>query len=349
MSADVRPELMRTMERPEHLADKVVIVDGQPGCGKTMLSPIVSALDRVELMTYAYPLEYVCALHAMGKMSDDAATTTVRMLTDLQLYDTMMARGTNFRPSDLSSALRAPHPLRYIRRLFMRGDAAIPDRIAATRPILHLTTHNLLAHGFPVAAGLGSRVVFLEVVRHPLYMLKQQALNMERLHDTVRHFTLYFRVGAHRLPYFAYGWEEAFLAANAVERAIFAMQHLTARAQEMHARCVAVGATVVTIPFERFVLDPFPFMERVTAALETTMTRTTHAAMRKQRVPRRRYADGRALRIYTYCGWEPAQRGATEEEEFARRRAYAAAHASPAACAVLDALSDTYERQFLRS
>ena len=68
----------RVMERPEHFAEKVVIVDGQPGCGKTMLSPIIGTLDRVELMTYAYPLEYICALHAIGKMTDDAAMTTAR-------------------------------------------------------------------------------------------------------------------------------------------------------------------------------------------------------------------------------------------------------------------------------
>ena len=32
-----------------NLTENVVIVDGQPGCGKTMLSPIISTLDRLKL------------------------------------------------------------------------------------------------------------------------------------------------------------------------------------------------------------------------------------------------------------------------------------------------------------
>ena len=67
--------LIARISRKPHMAEKVVIVDGQFGCGKTMLSPIISAFDRVELLTYAYELEYICALKYLKRIQEDAAIT----------------------------------------------------------------------------------------------------------------------------------------------------------------------------------------------------------------------------------------------------------------------------------
>ena len=52
-----------------NLTENVVIVDGQPGCGKTMLSPIISTLDRVEIMTFAFEIEFNCRLFQLGKIT----------------------------------------------------------------------------------------------------------------------------------------------------------------------------------------------------------------------------------------------------------------------------------------
>jgi len=133
-----------TIVRMGHLAEKVVFVDGLAGCGKTMLSPIISAFDRVELLTYSYEIEYICSLFYLKKITEDAALTMVKMITDLQLYNTMMSRELNFRISDLSSVFKTSKPLRYFSRLFKTGDEDIPKRIAKEKPILHLTTHHML-------------------------------------------------------------------------------------------------------------------------------------------------------------------------------------------------------------
>ena len=47
----------RTIVRNKFLADNIVIVDGFPGCGKTLFGPIISALDRVEILNYAFEIE----------------------------------------------------------------------------------------------------------------------------------------------------------------------------------------------------------------------------------------------------------------------------------------------------
>ena len=53
--------------RQKQLTEKIVIVDGQPGCGKTMLSPIIASMERVELLSYAFEIEFICRLFHLKK------------------------------------------------------------------------------------------------------------------------------------------------------------------------------------------------------------------------------------------------------------------------------------------
>lgn len=325
-----------------------MFVDGMPGCGKTMMSPIVGALDRVEMIQYAYPIEYVCALGYLDKIAPDAASAMIRMFSDLQLYNIMMARETNFRWSDLSSVRLSATPWRYVRRLFMKGDQAAVDRIREERPILHLVTHLLFANSPLIYAALGTRAKFVVVVRHPLYMIKQQALYMDRWAEDVRDFSIWFEApSGETVPWFARGWEEKFLRANAMDRAIYMIEEMGA----VHARVLAGMAPAerertVIIPFERFVVEPEPYLRRLESVLGTRVTAVTRKEMKRQNVPRKMYAEGIGRAIYREYGWQPPAKG-SEADEFAARRAFAAEHATPAALEILDRLSAEYEAEHL--
>ena len=93
---------MNILSRKAHLAEKIVFVDGLPGCGKTLFSTLIASMDRVELLSYAYEVEHICALYYLDRMPIDAANTMVSIQTDLKIYNTMMGRDVNFRPTDIS-------------------------------------------------------------------------------------------------------------------------------------------------------------------------------------------------------------------------------------------------------
>lgn len=324
----------------------VVVIDGQPGCGKTMLSPIVAALDRVELLTYAYEIEYICALRHLNKIDSDAAVTLVKMFTDLKLYNTMMGREANLRFGDLSSIWRDAHPLRYLKRLLRPGDEAVPGRVAQEKPILNLTTHNLLRVGDPLFSALGPRLTWIEVVRHPLYMVKQQALNWQNLTQNVRNFTLHFDYKGQALPYYAYGWEETFARSNPLEKAVYFIYEMFKSNEAAKTRLTADGAKVLTISFEQFVINPWPAMQQIEAALGTTTTATTKKVMKKQKVPRKMYAAGLNLKIYERCGWQPPQ-GSDETAEFRSRWEHVAQNVSKEALDKLAEACEYYEDKYL--
>ena len=216
--------------RDEILLEQLVLVDGQPGCGKTLFTAIVAAMERVELLNYSSELENLCALRYLKKITEDAVEAMIRIQMDLVIYETMMSRRVNIRPGDLSSIFRDVDVWSYLKRVLSKGNEDVPEFIKKEKPILHFATHNLLAFSEPIFNCLEDKVTLIEIVRHPLYMLIQQTLNQihhsEQL-GSARQFHLYIKHGEGQVPFWNYGQEELYLNSNPVERAIYGMQKLS--------------------------------------------------------------------------------------------------------------------------
>jgi hypothetical protein len=334
--------------RSPRLVERVVCVGGHPGCGKTMLTPIVGALARVEIQKFNYALEHMCTLALLGRLDQDVADTMVKMLTDLDLYHLTMSREVNFRHSDLSSVFKNPDPWRYVRRLMQKGDAAAFERAQQTRPILHYVIHNLLVISPAMFRALGDRLRIIEVIRHPLYMVKQWRLYVELYGTDGRDFTIWIDHNGQALPFFAHGWEQKYLSSPPMDRVIYAIHHLSQMEKRVMAQLTpAEREQVLFVPFERYVLGPDPYMRSIEALLGTEVTDVTRREMKRQRVPRQRIADGIARPIYKQYGWQPPEAGLSERDELARRRAFVAKEASPEALALLDEMCREYEVEHL--
>jgi hypothetical protein len=337
--------------RQGHLAEKIVIVDGQAGCGKSMISAIISSFDRVELINYAFEIEYICRLFYLNKIQKDAAISMVRVFSDLKLYNTMMGRDTNFRYSDVSSVFNDPNPWRYFKRIFQKGDMTVPGRIKSEKPILSLTTHDLLSMSYPVFSALNERLLFIEVVRHPLYRLIQMTLNMENLLDNPREAQIHIESENKQFPYFAFGWEKLFNESNAVDKAIFSMQYssnLNDTFKNNHLD--PTKDKIITIPFESFVLDQWSYLKKIENLLGSKLTSKTKRIIKKQNVPRKQIGAGIPLDVYKRMGWEPPDDQLSEREELGKRRNFAIKQgASERALEVLDELGKKYESQYFKN
>ena len=175
--------------RVPHLAENIVFIDGLEGCGKTLFSSLVSSFERVEKLNYCYEIEHICSLDYLNKVDKSVSKSLIRMWTDLLLYNSMMARDVNFRITDLSSAFKYHDKTEYLKRLFYRGDENVPKLVKKRKPILSITVHKLISRSSAVFEALGNRFKFIEIVRHPLYMIIQQSLNNQNMIDSVRDFT----------------------------------------------------------------------------------------------------------------------------------------------------------------
>ena len=122
--------------RGEKIVSDIVFVGGLPGCGKSLLTAIIGSLKRVEIQRYNYTIEHFCSLYFLDKIGADVVASMIRMQIDLDLYNMMMGRESNFRFKDCSSIFKNPKPWRYIRRLFYPGGAEAVERIKKEKPIM---------------------------------------------------------------------------------------------------------------------------------------------------------------------------------------------------------------------
>lgn len=298
--------------RQQELAEKVVIIDGVPGCGKTMLSAVVSSLEKVELLKYSYEIEHLCVLHQLGLLDEHTCAHMIRLQVDLITYNLMMSREVNFRVHDLSSAFNSVSPMKYVFRALRQGDTAVPKQISKESPITHLATHALLPFSAPLFRSLGDRLLFIKMHRHPLYMLKQNEWNMSALIGDPRHFTLYVEGGESIVPFYAAEWPDVFEAANPKERAIFYLQWLRRKEIEFQHNNPDMRAAEIT--FESFVNDPYPHLNKLCSALGTKQGRHTKRILKREKIPRRVLGAGRDVPIYRRVGWSPSRFASTEEE-----------------------------------
>ena len=106
---------------------------------------------------------------------------------------------------------------------------------------------------------------------------------------------------------------------------------------------------VLTIPFEHFVLDPWPYLKKIESLLNSNITNRTKRIIKKQNVPRKKISDGIPLAVYKRCGWVPPIKGFSENDELSKRREFAVKQgASKEALEVLDEMSAQYEDQYLK-
>ena len=216
--------------RNKNLLNSAVFIDGQAGCGKTLLNAIVASLNKVEILNYATEVENLCILKNLNKIDDDAVQSMIKIQMDNVLYETMMSRRVNFRISDLSSAFNDTKVLTYINRLFEKGDELVPKKIQKLKPILHFAVHNLLPVSKPLFLSLKNKVKFIEVVRHPLYMIIQQTLNhmnLAKINGSARQFRIYLEINKKNIPFTSLSFYKDYFKLKPVERAILEMHNFS--------------------------------------------------------------------------------------------------------------------------
>lgn len=328
-----------TISRAQQMLHKVVIINGFPGCGKTMLSPIISAFDRVEIMQYAPVIEQMCELKLLDRIDDDVVESMVRMNADLLIYNVMMGRYSNCRPNDLSSIFRN-NPLEHINRMLRPGDEAVLSDIKEQKPILHLTTHMLLPSLKNLINALGDKLIFIEVVRHPLYMIIQQEKNF-KMFESSRNQHIRYTTKNQEYTYFTRGWEGEFDNNNSYENAIFSVDWYYSKLfSGTYEECMI-------IPFENFVKQPEKHIKNLSSAIGSPISNSVREEMIKQKVPRQQLSDGPALEIYKRCGWTPPS-SFSEDGELEARRQLVAENVSTDALAMLDDLSRKYRDYIMK-
>ena len=337
------------ISRDELLLSKIVLVDGLPGNGKTLFSSIIPSFTNVELLSYSDEIEAVCEIYYLNKISLDVTVPLLRMMADLRLYNQSMGRNVNFRTTDLSSALKYPDKIEYINRLFLPGDEHIISVIEGNKPILHLATHNKLGYSEPLWEAFSEKIYFLEILRHPAYMIKQiGSVLMEDLVNNVRNWSTQFEYNGYSVPYFSIGWEEEYLSGNPTERAVKFIDNYSDRVNKFKKQNPKYLPQVLTIPFEPFVLNPDQYIFEILNFMDVEKTNFTKNVLMEQKIPRSKVSDSIELEIYKRCGWSKPIEAMTEADELKIRKQWVKDKVSKESYELFNNLCDRYEKKVWR-
>lgn len=299
--------------RQGKLCERLVVVDGLPGCGKTMLSSIISSFDRVELLKYSYEIENYCILNHFDKIDLNTSSSMIQHQLDLLIYNIMMGREVNFRFSDLSSVFKSNKKIEYFRRIFSAGDELVPEKISLRKPILHLVTHSLTAYSNPLLEIFNDEMLLINFHRNPLFMIKQNVWNMENLLNSNRHFTLYLEEDSRFYPYYFIDKKEAIDKLNPIEKAIYFLEFQ--RKNYLNSDVNKSKDKLYEIRFESFVKDPYPYINKISKKLKTKITKKTESVLKQEKIPRKLLTHGRDLPIYKRVNWEKSSQSNQHDEK----------------------------------
>ena len=336
--------------RKGELAKKILITDGLPGCGKTMLSPILSSLKRVEMYYFAFEIEFILRMSSFKKIKKDAAISLIRMLTDYKLYNSMMSREINLRDLDLSSVTRHHNYKNYIKRLKSKGDKLIPKKIKYEKPILHLTTHDILNYSELLVSALKSRLTYVELIRHPIDMINQQRLNMINHYDNPRSIQVEFDYQNKPLPYWAINWKKDFMQNNNINRAILNIEKMYKLNLKNRKKIkFKLKKNFISVPFEKFVIDPNRYIEKISRALKTSSNKFTKLELIKQNIPRDFFFNTPQTELYKSAGGSLSEVSSREEDIKRKIKLFIKKGASKKNIKKIIDLSKHYENNFLKN
>lgn len=330
-----------------NLCKDIVILDGLTGTGKTMFTPLISSFKRIQNARFEYMFEYLCIAAKMSKLTEDASHSFLNLLADLKFYDGVISREVNFRPGDLSSVFNSTKSYQYIRQLWLKDGESAEERIKIEKPILFLTTHQLLSCMDPAFSAFANRLKVIEMVRHPLYLIDHWESYIMMHGNSGRDFTIWLDESGIAVPWFAHGWENKYINSSSYDKVVYSIEYLMKSVFTL-AKVNNCNESIYFIPFEKFVLEPSSYISRLELFLGTNIGASTFKVLKRQHIPRKSINAGPQKSIYKRYALKVFNSEISDSDDYEHKFRAAKKNCSHAAFEILARLSEEYESLFGR-
>lgn len=208
--------------RNNTLAKRIVIVNGMDRSGKMEIANVISSFKYVEKHRMDNSFDIIPKLWELGKITDDAAISFLKIEADIHLYENMISRGLNIRLDDMTSVYKYPNPNKYMLRLNMKEGDEVVDRIAKEKPIFQNTTHNTIKGLELFIKTFGKNIKIIHCIRNPvdtIYSLYKRGFG-HRIGKDPREFQLAVDYNNISIPIHAIDYKERYKNLNELERII---------------------------------------------------------------------------------------------------------------------------------
>ena len=299
----------RVIKKKNTFNNKVVFVNGFSASGKTMVAPIISSMQNVESLIYPYEIEWISSIYYCDGIEKNFYLEFLKQYADHTVYNQMMGRNSNLRPSDISSILQSRKKFLYLMRLFKKGDNLVPNKIIKDNPIINYTSSHLLFFINDIGEAFKKRVLFIETVRSPLYMFRQIKILFKEVYmqrpEKVFTFQAHNQFGKSFFFDF-FSKDDVFqdISLNNLNELVISYLE---RIFEFYfnfnfSKIDMAGGKLIFLPFEKFVLHPDKWIKSILNCLEIDHDKNLSNELKKQKVPRKFLHEGLSRSVYERYG-----------------------------------------------
>ena len=339
---------MNLSKRNNFIANNIIFLDGISGSGKTMLSPILSSFNRVEVGIFDSRIENINILDKLDLIQNDVAEHIINIYADITSYETHIGRGTNFRLHDLSGVFNNPKSIKNIKRALSKYNSEdILKEIADEGSYSLINTHQIIGAIDLSIRTFSERLKVIEVVRHPLYVIENWHYSYKFCMpgEDPRDFLIRLSYGDNSVPWFAKGWEDKFIKSNVMDKVIYSLDSLYSEVyNKIDNPELMLNSKLLAIPFEKFVLNTDYWIGKMSDFLGEPINKQIYREAAKQKCPRKLVTDGVAKDIYKKYGWSKPE--ISEKHVYNKKLDFAQSHASKEGLKVLNKICIEYEERF---
>ena len=286
-------------KKNNNLTSDLIIVDGMWGSGKSLLNPIINNMMHVEMVKYDLIYEYVCILTKFKKLNKESAAFLLNSFADDSHYSSYIGRNTNFRWRDQSGFSQNPNKVKTLLRLFL-GEGDIKINVIEKKNVAAFQmTHNLVSIAQPLFLTFENRLKFIEIIRHPLYLVKHWFAYLSRF-DSKRELTASFFVDGHKIPWFAFEWAQKYIESSIMDRCLLSIMSLFGDIEKFSSPELKEFKDMLILDFESLVYKPEFQLERIQEFTNREFTPNLTNILKKEKIPRNTIMQGRGQEKY---GW----------------------------------------------
>ena len=122
--------------------ENLILVTGTHTSGKSMISPVIASLKKVEILRKIYYLDQLANLHFFNKLKFKTAKFMANHILDLSYYEQLIGRNMNFRHEDETSVANSKDPKFFVKRLKVKKGSQILKKHKKINTHMLLDTHD---------------------------------------------------------------------------------------------------------------------------------------------------------------------------------------------------------------
>jgi len=265
------------------LIKNIVFVDGIARSGKLLTASLISSFKKMESFEMGENFEHFIPALKMNKCSNDFAKSYLCNYINQLIYNKMLSRHVNFRPSDRTSIQNYFNPRLYKKRLKMKEGDQVVKKIKTEKQILPFVTHDIMSN-YNIFSKLKIKIKFISVYRSPVelvYSWIKRGLGT-RLGTDPRIFTLVINKGNKSSPWYLNNLQKVWKKLNRYERCVYYVILLTNKSVKEQKRIKHKKISFIT-SYDHITENTIDELKKISKFLKTKFSDKTYLFIKKER------------------------------------------------------------------